>query len=332
AVPVMWLPFIVSDTRSGRHSGILAPRIGIGDVIRNSPNYRRDIENIGYYWALNDYMDFSTWLDWRSSANATPEDPGWLRTNAEWDYNWLNRFLQGHAAVAYTTQRDGQTNTAITWTHTQQFSSNSHLAASINYVTSTTLQRQNTFNPYTALATIASSVSFNSKLGPATYSIGATQTQYPGRQEVDRSLPTFSLTTTTLSLAKWLNWTPSLSYSERETLHIDQPGIGAYVYSVDPETGLRDSTLSKSRSSYNSSTSFQTPLQIFGYNLNNSFTITQQRNNLPTQFAIYDVETGAVVANRVYAATYQTAIDWNPEFQLPPVARNKFNLTPSVGL
>lgn len=332
AVPVMWLPFIVSDTRSGRHSGILAPRIGIGDVIRNSPNYRRDIENIGYYWALNDYMDLSTWLDWRSSANSTPEDPGWLRTSAEWNYSWLNRFLSGRAAVAYTTQRDGLTNTAISWSHQQQFSSNSHFNASVNYVTSTTLQRQNTFNPYTALATIASSMSYQSKFGPASFTVGAQQTQYPGRSQVDRTLPTLHLSTTTLSLGKWLTWTPNLDFSEHEVLHIDQPGIGAYVYHLDSASGLRDSTLSKSRSSYNSTTTFNTPIQIFGYDLKNSFQITQKRNNFPEQFTIYDVETGAITDTRVYAATYQTAIDWLPTFSLPPLARNRFNLTPGISL
>ena len=69
-IPVMWLPFIFSDTRSGRHSGILAPQFGVGDIVRNSPTYRRNVDHAGYYWALNDYMDFGTWLDWRSSAGA----------------------------------------------------------------------------------------------------------------------------------------------------------------------------------------------------------------------------------------------------------------------
>ena len=40
----------------------------MGDIVRNSPTYRRNVEHLGYYWALNDYMDFATWLDWRSSA------------------------------------------------------------------------------------------------------------------------------------------------------------------------------------------------------------------------------------------------------------------------
>ena len=40
-VPVMWFPFIFTDQRPGRHSGILAPQFGVGDIVRNSPTYRR---------------------------------------------------------------------------------------------------------------------------------------------------------------------------------------------------------------------------------------------------------------------------------------------------
>ena len=34
----------------------------------------------------------------------------------------------------------------------------------------------------------------------------------------------------------------------------------------------------------------------------------------------------------MFAATYNTNIDWTPEFALPALARNMFNLTPSVSL
>ncbi len=42
-VPVMWLPFIFQDIRTGRRSGILTPRAGFSEVVRNSPTYRRTI-------------------------------------------------------------------------------------------------------------------------------------------------------------------------------------------------------------------------------------------------------------------------------------------------
>ncbi|MDB4876270.1 MAG: hypothetical protein JWM41_2716 [Gemmatimonadetes bacterium] len=334
-VPVMWLPFIFSDQRPGRHSGIIPPQFGVGDIIRNSPAYHRNIEHLGYYWALNDYMNVSTWLDWRSGAgtnNGQFNDPGWLKYNADWDYKWLDRFLGGRIGTTYTAQRDGQTNTAVSWSHQQDFSHDSHINTSFNYVTSTTLQRQNTFNPYSALATISSQATYQTKLGPASFSLGATQKQYPGRTQLDRTFPTLSLTSTAISVGKWLTWTPNLSFSKSEVLGMDQPGLGAYAYKVDSITSRIDSTPTTNRNSAQSSLSFDTPLQIFGYDLKNSFRVSQQRNNFPQQFQIYDVRTGAVTDTRVFAATYYTYVDWTPDFTLPPFARNRFNLTPSVSL
>ena len=331
-IPVMWFPFIFSDTRSGRHSGILPPQFGLGDVVRNSPTYRRNVEHVGYYWALSDYFDLATWLDWRSSAGATEGDPGWLRLNSDFNYKWLNRFMGGRVGLAYTSQRDGHTNTAISWSHSQEFSRDSRLNSNVNYVTSTTLQRQNTFNPYTALATIASQVSYQTKIGPSSLTFGATRTQYPGRKQVDQNLPTISLTSTPIKLGEVFSWTPSFSYSRHDVLHMDQPGLGAYVYNINPSTGVRDSSLATNRSSTSTSIDVGMPLQIFGWDFRNSFHITQERQNFPQQFTIYDVETGAIKDTRIFAATYSSKIDWNPDFTLPPIARNKFNLSPSLSL
>ncbi len=329
-IPVLWLPFIFSDTRPGRHSGILPPQFGLGDIVRNSPTYRRNVDHVGYYFAISDYMDFATWLDWRSSAGAVQGDPGWLRLNGDWNYKWIDRFMAGRIGIGYTTQRDGSTNTAVTWTHSQEFSHDSRLNLSANYVTNTTLQRQNTFNPYTALATIASQASYQTKLGPASVTIGASRKQYPGRQQVDQGFPSLSLTTTAITLGKWLSWTPSFSFSRNDVFNIDQPGIGAVTYSIDPVTGVRDSSQTKGRSSSTVSMSFDTPLQIFGKDFKNSFRINQQRNDFPQQIAIYDLNTGQITDTRIFAATYRTDIDWLPDFTLPPFARNRFNLSPSV--
>jgi hypothetical protein len=331
-IPVMWFPFIFSDTRPGRHSGILAPQFGLGDIVRNSPTYRRNVDHVGYYWAIDDYMDFAGWLDWRSSAGATQGDPGWLRLNGDWNYKWIDRFMAGRIGVGYTTQRDGTTNTAITWNHGQEFSHDSRLNLSANYVTNTTLQRQNTFNPYTALATIASQANYQTKFGPASFTVGASRKQYPGRQQVDQTFPTLSMTSTPINIGGWLSWTPGFSFSRSDVLNIDQPGIGALTYALDTLTGVRDSSLTKGRNSATTSMSFDTPLTIFGFNLRNSFRVNQQRNNFPQPVPIYDFNTGVLTETRIFAATYSTNVDWTPDFTLPPFMQNRFNLTPSVSL
>ena len=279
-IPVMWLPFMFSDMRPGRHSGVLTPRFGVSDIIRNNPSYRRNVENIGYFWSINEYMDASAWYDWRSSAGAAEGDPGWSRINGEWRYNWLDRFLSGSIASSYTTQRDGRTNLAVNWGHNQSFTRDRHFRADVNYVTSTTLQRQNTFNPYTALATIRSQVNYSDKIGPAQLQLGGSRTQYPGRPQVDQNLPSLSINTGTLNLASWLQWTPNFSYNAAQSLRIDTPGPFAFQYFTSPQTGRVDSVAAR-RNSYTSTTSFDTPFRIFGYDLRNSFRMSETMQSYP---------------------------------------------------
>jgi hypothetical protein len=330
-VPVMWLPFVFQDVRGGRHSGILPPNIGVSDIIRNSPNYRRNVEGLGYYVAISDYIDAQAFIDWRSSAGQTElGDPGYFRYNGELRYRWLDRFIAGNLAYSRTHQGNAR-NTAVTWGHQQSFTKNSTLSANLNFVTSTLLQRETTSNPYSALATISSSANYQHKLGPAQFSIGGTNRQYPGRSQIDRGFPTVSITTSPLSLGSWLTWTPNFSYSSTQTLNIDQPSALALLVSRATTPAGVDTIFGDTlkRSAYTSNLSFDTPLTIFGYSLGNRFTISSARNDFPERAIVADVATG-VEQERIYAQTYRTDLDWTPSFSLPSLGRNKFNLTPSV--
>ena len=91
----------------------MTPRLGVTDFIRNSPSYRRNVENLGYYWSINDYMDADATIDWLSgTGRGADEAPGWTRYNAEWRYRWIDRFLSGGLASSYTRQGDGVKNLA----------------------------------------------------------------------------------------------------------------------------------------------------------------------------------------------------------------------------
>ena len=329
-VPVMWFPFIFQDIRSGRKSGILTPRLGVSDIVRNSPSYRRDIENLGYYWAINNYMDAQASFDWRSSNGSTVlGDPGFMRFNGDWNYHWRDRFVQGQLATSYTEQRDGTTELAIHWNHMEEFSRDSHLTADVNYVTNTTIQRQNTFNPTAALATIKSSLNYQDLFGPVTLNVGGTRTQYPGRQQVDETFPSITANSSPIGLGEWLLWTPSFSYTGTQTLHIDQQGLFSERFFTDPN-GALDSSAVK-RSSYTTSASFDTPLQIFGFKLQNHFIYNDQQNIFPQQYIVFpNPEDTTNKQTRVYANTYNTTLDWVPSFELPPLGHNALNLVPSV--
>jgi hypothetical protein len=329
-VPVFYLPFIFQDMRSGRRSGILTPRFGVGEIFRNSPSYRRHVDNLGYYFALNDYMDGQMSLDWRSGAASTAADPGWVRLNGEGRYRWLDRFLTGRLAVSRLSQRDGLKNTAISWAHQQDFSQTTHLTTDINYVTSTTLQRQNTFDPRQALATIQSHVNYAQQFGPASFSIGGSRRQYPGRNDVSQDFPNFSISTPTLPLAKWLEWTPSLNVSNSEQLKVDRTGEFAYRV-FQNSAGVFDSTRLTGDSRL-TTLSFQTPLKIFGFSLSNTITANDQENNAPVRIDVINQDDPTQTTNRVFARTFSTQVDWNTSFGLPTLLPTTLKLSPGISL
>ena len=330
-IPVMWLPFVFQDIRPGRRSGILPPGFGASDIVRNNPNYRRYIENVGYYWAISDYVDMAAWVDWRSAAGGDSTDPGWYKLNAEWKYNWLSRFLNGRVATSYNKDRVGAENLAVSWGHQQKFSSDRNFTADVNYTTSTTLQRRNTFIPAAAIATIASRVGFSDKFGPASLQIGGQQTQFPGRDQIERAAPSITLSSTSLALGDWLVWTPSFGYNESATLNIDQPSTFStrFVAGADGQV-IRVDTLKRNR--FERSISIGSPLRVFGVDLGQNVTIRDRLLDYPEEVLVYPDADSARKEFRVFHQTYRTDIDWNPVLSLPPIFNNRFKLTPSVQL
>ncbi len=85
--PVASLPYYVLPLQRGRRSGWLRPRFG------GNPAFGGYLENIGYYWAPNDYMDYSI-------AGKVREFQEWVFTGAG-NYAlryWLNGYLSGQWA------------------------------------------------------------------------------------------------------------------------------------------------------------------------------------------------------------------------------------------
>ena len=63
--PIFYLPFMANNLDRGRQSGWLRPDIDIGV----SSSAGRFIRNVGYYWATNDYMDFTFVGDFNENSS-----------------------------------------------------------------------------------------------------------------------------------------------------------------------------------------------------------------------------------------------------------------------
>ena len=329
-VPVFWLPFIFQDMRSGRRSGLLTPRFGVNEIFRNSPSYRRHIENFGYYFAFSDYMDAQVSLDWRSGAASSEGDPGWLKLNGQWQYRWLDRFLTGRFGVSQTWQRDGDRNLALSWGHQQDFSQSSHLTTDINYVTSTSIQRRNTFNPMAVLATIRSSASYAQKIGPASLSIGGSRLQYPGRSEVTQDFPNFTISTPTLSLGDRFDWTPSLSVGNHEQIKVPRNGEFAYRFRTN-SAGVLDS-LRQTGNARSSNLQLSSPFKIFGFSVPLSVVVRDQEDNNPARVQVIDQNNPDVRADRIFRRRFSTEIDWSTSVSLPQFLPTTLKLSPSISI
>lgn len=329
-VPVFWIPFFFQDVRSGRRSGMLTPNFGVAELFRNSPNYRRSVQNIGYFFALNDYMNAEVSMDWRSGARSSGIDPGFLRTNADLRYKWVDRFITGELAVSYMALRNGTTNASWTWNHNQDFSKTTKLTARLNWVQNTQIQRNTTVNPMAANATIRSQLNYQTKVGPASINIGGSRVQYPGRPQVDMDFPQLNVTTGTLQAGP-VAWTPSLRLAISGSSRIDQGLQFPFVYNPSATGGGLDSARFNA-SRRNMQFSFETPIKLWDFQWQNSFTINEQYRDYPEQREIVGVRDTSQRAIRVFARTFETNVDWNTSFNLPRFFQGTWNLSPSISV
>ena len=326
-VPVFWIPFFFQDVRSGRRSGMLTPNFGIAELFRNSPSYRRSVSNIGYFFAINDYMNTEASFDWRSGARSTSADPGFVRGNVEYRYRWLSRFITGETAVSYLSQNNGIGNTSITWNHNQDFSKMTRLTLRLNLVQNTTVQRATTINPVAANATIRSDLTYQTKIGPALINLGGNRTQYPGRSQVEMNFPSLSVSTGTLG-NEFLSWTPAMRLSVSTTQKIDQGLQFPYVYNANGTGGIDSTRFRADRRQMQFS--LETPIKIGDFVWQNSFSVNEQVRNYPEQREMIGVRDTSLRSTRIYARTFETNADWNTSFGLPAFLRGTWNISPSV--
>ncbi len=329
-IPIMWFPFIFQDSRSGRHSGILTPQFGLTELLRNSPDYRRTIYNAGYYFALSDYYDAQVSMDWRSSAKATIDDPGWVWYHSTIRYKLLDRFLSGTISASEQELSSGSSNFTLSWQHAQAFSLSSRLTMNLNYTSNTTVQRQTAINPIAPLSTILSQIGYSSEMGPFSLQVGGERRQYPGRPEIDDNLPTVSLTAKPINVTSWLLWTPSFNFASSQSQHIDSQGDFSFRYSTLSDGSL-DST-SIDRSSKNTTIAFNTPFKIGDFQVTAAVRAGDTEADYPQVRTILDPVDTAARTTRVYQRTYLETLDLDLSVATPQLIKSQWNITPNISI
>lgn len=213
-VPVFWLPFMVQSMKQGRRSGLLQPSFGIDDIVRTSSGQSRSISNLGFYWAINDYMDSEVALDWQSGSHTAMT--GGLR------FNWTRQFLNGSLAFTRFWQQDGQRNFSLNSSFGWRPGERTTINGSGRYASSSSVVRDISFDPNALSRTIGANAGLNHRFTwGGSLNLSASRQQHLMTDQVDWTLPSASLSLPTVTLfpatgeARWYNnatWSGSVQY------------------------------------------------------------------------------------------------------------------------
>ena len=318
-VPVLWLPFVFQDGRPGRHSGILIPRIGISDVVRPSTSYKRQITNIGYYWAASDYFDLTARFDWLDQRYSTLGLLG--------QYRWLDRFTTGSFGLSRQWESGGGRSTGIVWDHHQVFSLNTSLNLSLNYVTNSSIVKNNAVDPLLTTQQITSALNYTHRYGWGTFTLGGNMRQSIQDNSLTMQLPAITLSPKPLNIGSAVTWSPGLSFTTEWSSNVPVNGTSE-IFRPD---GSVDS-LSLTKDARATTFNFETPLRIGGFNWRNAVRITDNQDNATFTIKTQDPNSPTDSVSTTYSGAYFTGLDWDTGINLPLLLRGTWKLQPSVGV
>ncbi len=323
-VPILWLPFIFQDMRPGRHSGILIPQFGFNDLVRPTRSYNRQITNFGYYWAPNDYLDFTGRLDWYSNR--------YVQYGIGGQYNWLNRFLNGSVDFSRQLETGGGSATTLRWDHQQTFNLSTSLSFDINYASNTRVIERNAVDPSLNTQQITSSLNFSKRYGWGTLTLGGNRRQSLSDGSVQQLLPALTISPASLDLGSNITWSPGLSLTNNTSTRTPLDPL------VQVLPGGVLGTIEQTGSNRVTAFDFDTPLRVGSFNWQNSVQITDERTTGRDSetFQVDDPSTpdpnDSVTVTQTFLGDFSTGIDWDTGINLPILFRGSWKLQPVLGI
>ena len=323
-VPVLWLPFIFQDLRPGRHSGLLIPQFGFSDIIRPSPSYSRQISNLGYYWATNDYMDLTGRVNWFSGR--------YVALGFQTDYRWLNRFMSGTLAVNNQWESGGGSSFQARWNHTQKFNLTTNISLDLGYASNTQVINNNAIDPLVNTQQISSALRFTKQYRWGAINIGGNRRQDISNGAITQALPQVDITPKPIGLGANSTWTPSISFSQNQVYN--QPF--KYLLFLTP-AGTIDS-VQLTTDSRTTSAQLGTPLRLGNFNWTNTvrYTDLNVSGRDSTFVQVPDSATGnptdSLTVVRYFAGSFASALDWDTGINLPFLLRGTWKIQPTIGV
>ena len=322
-VPIVWLPFLFQDTKSGRRSGILIPQFGFNDIVRFDQGYNRQVTNIGYYWAPNDYLDLTAKFNWFSSR--------YIQYGADLQYNWINRFVQGGLGLNQTRESEGGTATQLVWRHNQKFNVTTSLTADLNYMSNTSVVQGNSVDPLLSTQEISSAAQFSKRLSWGTVTLGGNRRQSINDGSGSMLLPSLSIQPREVAIGEHITWSPAFSARNETQFKQRLPTLTTL------DGGIRD-TLSLTGSSRRTSIAFETPVRFGSFTWRNSVSVADQQvtGRQVVTVRVPDTSTAdpsdSVTVSTVRGGGFESSLDWTTGINLPQLFSQTWKVTPTVGI
>jgi hypothetical protein len=191
-VPILYLPWYLEPLGTGRKSGILRPKIGLNTLV-NAAGDERNVQDLGYYWAISDFMDAQLALDWFSRS----------RTILRGDFRYAVRYLlrgSAHLERVWNRTRNSE-DTLLRLGHDHEFDPSTQLRVDANVSTSRQFFEDNSFDPDRLLQrALRSNASFSRRFTWGNLTAGAFSDFQLQQERTDFKIPSLQLTLNTRPL------------------------------------------------------------------------------------------------------------------------------------
>lgn len=249
-VPVAWLPFVAQSLGEDRSSGLLPVRFSVNDIVRASGGHRRRVSNIGYYWAINEFMDATVALDWF--------DENYTAVTGSYRYRWLEQFMDGQLSFRRFWRVEGGKELSLDTRHRWEISERTRFNLAASFASSTSFVRRNSFDPREVTQQIRSQGGLSHRFDWGTVNVSADRSESLSNDEVNMSLPRIGLSLRPITLleaptasARWYNnitWSGSANFTRRTTDRADaEEGFSFSTADVGDMNGSVSSTLTLGR-------------------------------------------------------------------------------------
>jgi hypothetical protein len=195
--------------KQGRRTGLLMPQFSINDIVRRNQSYNRRVSDVGFYWAISDYMGAKFAMDWFANNYTAAE--------GSFDYRFNDKFLGGGATLKRYWRSEGGREFTLATQHNWEPNERTSVRIDAQYATSSQFIAQQSFDPNELRRTIASNGSLSRRFNWGSLSLQSSRTHFISDDKVDYKLPSVGVNLSTIPISTFATWTSSAQVSRTST-------------------------------------------------------------------------------------------------------------------